>query len=80
METSGRRGGGPFSHEWTKNWTGKAATGKKIKIKQKTKLSSHRRLGRNTFAWAFIPFLPLPAGGTSASSPSLLSPSRFRGD
>ena len=66
LETSGRRGDGPFSHEWTKNWIGKPATGGK---KKKT----------NTFAWAFIPFLPLQAGGTSASSPSLLSPSRVRG-
>ena len=65
LETSGRRGGGPFSHEWTKNWIGKNCDGGKKKT--------------NTFAWAFIPFLPLQAGGTSASSPSLLSPSRVRG-
>ena len=31
LETSGRRGDGPFSHEWTKNWIGKPATGEKKK-------------------------------------------------
>ena len=31
LETSGRRGGGPFSHEWTKNWIGKNCDGGKKK-------------------------------------------------
>ena len=34
LETSGRRGDGPFSHEWTKNWIGKPATGEKKKKNQ----------------------------------------------